>query len=118
MEFIAAGILHAFGGYTIDSLLSEPIPVFLALAEQAVAVNADQALSIQLPALRAALNGDSVSELYQLRNRGRRIRSTSKEPAYTNEQYQEALRIANERKAAKVQTVSLKDIGLEIGKEV
>ncbi len=66
MEFAAARIMRQFGGYTVESLLNEPLTVFLRLIELANRVQADEALEVTFLALNEALNGGS-GEIFSLR---------------------------------------------------
>lgn len=60
LEFLAAQMLAIYPGYTLDTLLDLPAPVFFRLQELAPRVRADDALERYRPAVGAALSGGEV----------------------------------------------------------
>jgi hypothetical protein len=83
--------LHAFGGYTVETILREPPNIFFALGKLADRVLANDALENTLPAVNAALSGDA--------NRLRSCRGeifVMPKTEHTAEQYQAAKKLAEE----------------------
>jgi|GEM_PF-5588426 hypothetical protein len=74
LEFAAARILHAFGGYTLETLFAEPLEIFLQLAALADRVLAHRTLEYPVIALNAPLQqNDSILENMR-RRRGNSFR--------------------------------------------
>ncbi len=70
LEFLAAQMLVVYPGYTLETLLNLPAPVFFRLQSLPIRVRADDALERLLPAVAAALNGsDVVKALNHLRGK-------------------------------------------------
>ncbi len=55
---MAAKILGRFGGYTVETLLAEPLTIFLRLHTLADRVKADDAIDMYYESILAALSGN------------------------------------------------------------
>jgi hypothetical protein len=111
---MAARILQAFPGYTLDSLLDEPLHVFYALNDAVSRTRADHALDMQVPAIQAAMNGGDAYKLLEKRRGEFTIVDHSKEN-YTQSEYLAALEKAKaiaENKNKVVKSIKLRDFNV------
>lgn len=91
IELTAGRILHVFPRYTVDSLLDEPFPVFMALGTLAIRIQADTAISVMIPAVTAGMGEQSVLDgLKKIRDTKPEEKETSGYD-YTDEQLAEAV---------------------------
>ena len=86
-----AKILHAFGGYTVETILREPPNIFFTLAKLADRVLANDALENTLPSVCVALSGNSDG----LRSRRGEVFVMPK-VEHSPEQYAAAKKLADE----------------------
>lgn len=97
LEFVAARILNAFPGYTLEALLNEPVGVFFRLALLAGRIGADNALTM-VSAIAAGL-GDKTAAKELTERRGslaiRHSGGTETRNAYTGAELEEALKHMN-----------------------
>lgn len=93
LEFLAAQMLAIYPGYTLDTLLDLPAPVFFRLQELAPRVRADDALERYRPAVGAALSGGEVVTGLNA------IRGSLELPAETDETPEQAQELTPEQAA-------------------
>ena len=89
-QLLAVRVLTIYPGYTLETLLTEPLPVFFKLAELAPRVQADRALSELGPAVSAAVKGGQAYNLLREVAGDKFIDREIKE-TYTEDEYKAAV---------------------------
>lgn len=111
---MAARILQAFPGYTLETLLNEPLHIFYALEASISRTRADHALDMQVPAIQAAMNGGDAYKFLEKRRGEFTIVDHSKDN-YSQSEYQAALEKAkaiSENKNKVVKSIKLRDFNV------